>query len=35
MKVASNPAALLEEFDSLESRWKAPEKTGFEPAAAA
>jgi hypothetical protein len=34
MKVAANPKALLEEFDSLESKWKAPERTSFEPATA-
>ena len=32
MKVAANPAALLEEFDSLDSVWTPPETTGFEPA---
>ncbi len=31
MKVASNPKALLEEFDALESVWTPPETTGFEP----
>jgi hypothetical protein len=31
MKVAANPKALLEEFDSLESKWTAPERTSFEP----
>ena len=31
MKAAGNPKALLEEFDSLESAWTPPEKTGFEP----
>jgi hypothetical protein len=35
MKVAPNPEAVLEEFDSLESEWTPPAKTGFEPAAAA
>jgi len=35
MKVAANPKALLEEFDSLESDWTPPARTGFEPAAAA
>jgi hypothetical protein len=35
MQVARSPAALLEEFDALESRWTPPERTGFEPAAAA
>ncbi len=35
MRVAARPAALLEEFDALESRWTPPERTGFEPAAAA
>ena len=34
MKVAANPAALLEEFDALESRWTPPERTGFEARAA-
>lgn len=32
MKVAANPKGLLEEFDSLDRTWTAPEKTGFEPA---
>ena len=32
MKAAANPKALLEEFDSLDSVWAPPEKTGFEPA---
>jgi hypothetical protein len=31
MKVASNPSALLEQFDAIESVWTPPEKTGFEP----
>jgi hypothetical protein len=31
----SNPAALLEDFDSLASEWTPPEKTGFEPSASA
>jgi hypothetical protein len=31
MQVARNPKALLEEFDSLETRWTPPEATGFEP----
>lgn len=35
MKVAANPGALLEEFDTLETRWTPPERTGFEPAGAA
>jgi hypothetical protein len=35
MKVAPNPGALLEEFDSLDSEWTPPAKTGFEAAAAA
>jgi len=30
MKVASRPAALLEAFDALESRWTPPARTGFE-----
>ena len=34
MKVASDPKALLEEFDALESDWVRPEKTGFEPISA-
>jgi hypothetical protein len=34
MKVAADPKALLEEFDSLESKWTAPERTSFEPAPA-
>jgi hypothetical protein len=34
MNVAANPKALLEEFDSLESKWTAPERTSFEPATA-
>jgi hypothetical protein len=36
MKVAADPAALLETFDALESRWTPPSRTGFEaePAAA-
>jgi len=34
MKGAPNPKALLEEFDSLDSAWTPPAKTGFEPAAA-
>jgi len=32
MEVASNPQALLEEFDALETQWSPPEQTGFEPA---
>jgi hypothetical protein len=35
MQVAANPAALLEAFDALESRWTPPASTGFERAAAA
>ena len=35
MQVAANPTQLLEEFDSLDSSWTPPEKTGFEPPAAA
>jgi hypothetical protein len=35
MSVAARPAALLEEFDALESQWTPPERTGFEAAAAA
>ncbi len=31
MKSARNPSALLEEFESLESSWRAPKITGFEP----
>jgi len=31
MQTASNPKALLEEFDALESSWTAPGRTGFEP----
>ena len=34
MKSATTPAALLEQFDALESRWSPPATTGFEPAAA-
>jgi hypothetical protein len=34
MQVAANPAALLEQFDALESRFTPPERTGFEPIAA-
>jgi hypothetical protein len=34
LSVARNPAALLEEFDALESSWTPPERTGFEPIAA-
>ena len=30
MQVATNPAALLEEFDALETAWVAPRSTGFE-----
>ena len=35
MRAAARPAFLLEEFDALESRFTPPERTGFEPAAAA
>jgi hypothetical protein len=35
MQAAGKPASLLDEFDALESRWTPPERTGFEPAAAA
>ncbi len=35
MKVASNPKALLEEFDSLDRVWTPPDRTGFEPVTAA
>jgi hypothetical protein len=35
MKVATNPKALLEEFDALDTQWTPPGETGFEPAAAA
>lgn len=35
MKVAANPAGLLEAFDALESSWTPPERTGFEPETAA
>ncbi|MDJ0785312.1 MAG: hypothetical protein QNK05_00800 [Myxococcota bacterium] len=35
MKVAANPKALLEEFDSLEADWNPPARTGFEPATSA
>ena len=31
MKSVAHPDALLEEFESLDSSWTAPEKTGFEP----
>jgi len=31
MQIAKNPAALLEEFDTLESAWTPPQSTGFEP----
>lgn len=30
MKVAADPASLLEAFDALESAWTPPERTGFE-----
>ena len=30
MKVARDPAVLLERFDSLETRWTPPASTGFE-----
>lgn len=33
MKAASNPAGLLEEFDSLHTAWTPPGATGFEPSA--
>jgi hypothetical protein len=33
MKSAANPAALLEQFDALESSWSPPGQTGFEPVA--
>jgi hypothetical protein len=32
MQVAANPAALLAEFDALETAWTPPARTGFEPA---
>jgi hypothetical protein len=32
MQAAANPAALLAEFDALETPWTPPERTGFEPA---
>jgi hypothetical protein len=35
MQAAPNPAALLEAFDALETRWTPPERTGFEPASRA
>jgi len=35
MKVAANPAALLEAFDALDASWTPPERTGFEPETAA
>jgi hypothetical protein len=35
MQAAAKPAALLEEFDALESRWSPPATTGFEHASAA
>ena len=35
MQQVANPGALLEEFDSLAESWTPPEKTGFEPVAAA
>jgi len=35
MKVAGNPAALLEAFDALDASWTPPERTGFEPETAA
>lgn len=34
MGVARDPARLLEEFDSLETAWSGPARTGFEPPAA-
>ncbi len=35
MEAAADPAALLEEFDSLESVWTPPATTGFEPSSEA
>ena len=35
MQVATNPQAVLEEFDALESDWTPPPCTGFEPGASA
>jgi hypothetical protein len=35
MRVAANPKALLEAFDALETPWTPPQRTGFEPLAAA
>lgn len=35
MQSAANPAALLEQFDALESQWTPPTSTSFEPATAA
>ncbi|NNL67708.1 MAG: hypothetical protein HKP30_15770, partial [Myxococcales bacterium] len=35
MQQASNPSALLEEFDALADDWTPPETTGFEPDLAA
>jgi len=35
MQVATNPQAVLEEFDALESDWTPPPRTGFEPGASA
>jgi hypothetical protein len=35
MQAAGKPAALLDQFDALESRWTPPERTGFEPEPAA
>jgi hypothetical protein len=35
MQAASNPDALLEEFDSLETQWTPPPSTGFESSSAA
>jgi hypothetical protein len=35
MKVAANPAALLEAFDALDTSWAPPARTGFEPEPAA
>lgn len=35
MKTASNPTALMQDFDALATAWTPPEKTGFEPDVAA
>ena len=32
MQAAAKPAALLEEFDALDTPWTPPARTGFEPA---